>query len=275
MTDVFLGSEALTSGVLTRGQLRWNYRAIYPDVYVSKDATPSRWHRIIGAWLWSRRRGVIAGSSAATVHGASLADENADIELIWRCGRPPPGIVARNERIRPDEIVEVAGLTVTTPERTALDLAKHTTREAAVVRLDALARATGVATTDVWPLVDRYSGAPGLRGSIEALRLMDGGSHTPKETLTRLALIDAGLPAPRTQFTLTDGNTREVLSMAYEAPKVGIEFATGTTELLERTGWMVIDAADARNPLVTVYHVRSAVIERGYPLWRLQKLSRR
>ena len=275
MEDVFIGSEALTSGVLTRGQLRWNYRVIYPDVYISRDATPSRWHRIIGAWLWSRRRGVIAGSSAAMVHGSSLADENADVELIWRCGRPPTGIVVRNERIRPDEIVEVAGLPVTTPERTALDLAKHTAREPAVVRLDALARATGVATTDVWPLVDRYSGAPGLRRSIEALRLMDGGSHTPKETLTRLALIDAGLPAPRTQFTLTDGNTREVLSMAYEEPRVGIEFGTGTTEFVAQRGWLLIHAADAQNPFATVYQVRSAVIERGYPLWRLQKLSRR
>jgi hypothetical protein len=104
---------------------------------------------------------------------------------------------------------------------------------------------------------------------------MDGGSHTPKETLTRLALIDAGLPAPRTQFSLTDGNTEAVITMGYEAPKVGIEFGTSTTEFLERMGWMIIHAADPWNPLVTVYHVRTAVIERGYPLWRLQRLSRR
>jgi hypothetical protein len=55
---------------------------------------------------------------------------------------------------------------------------------------------------------------------------------------------------------------------------VGIEFGTGTPELLVRAGWMVIPAADVNNPQLTVYRVRAAVIERGYPLWRLHRLSR-
>jgi len=274
MDDAFIGSESLADGVLSRGQLRWNYRAIFPDVYIPKKATPSLSHRTIGAWLWSGRRGVIAGLAAAALHGARWVDESADVELIWRCGRPPPGIVVRNERIETDEIVEIAGLPVTTPERTALDLARHAPRDSAVISLDALARATGVTVSGVLPLVDRYRGARELCRSIAALRLMDGKSQSPRETSVRLALVDAGFPAPRTQFTVTEGNTSALIAMGYEAPMVGVEFGTGTPEFLVRAGWTMIPAADVHNRQVIVYLVRAAVIERGYPLWRLQRLSR-
>lgn len=59
------------------------------------------------------------------MHGARLVDEATAVEVIYRSGRPPQGIVARNERIEADEIDEIAGLPVTTPARTALDLARH------------------------------------------------------------------------------------------------------------------------------------------------------
>lgn len=103
---------------------------------------------------------------------------------------------------------------------------------------------------------------------------MDGGSQSPRETLVRLALIDAGLPAPRTQFTVADGNALTVIAMGYEAPMVGVEFGTGTPEFLLRTGWMMIPAVNVPNLHVVVYLVRAAVIERGYPLWKLQRISR-
>jgi hypothetical protein len=270
MADVFVGSEALMSGVLTRGQLRWNYRAIFPDVYMRKDAAPSLSDRTIGAWFWSGRRGVIAGLAAAALHGAQWVDEFADVELIWRCGRPPPGIVVRNERIESDEIVEIAGLPVTTPERTALDIARHASRDSAVMHLDALARATGVTATGVRPLADRYRGARRLVQSFAALSLMDGGSRSPRETLVRLALIDAGFPTPRTDFTVV-GTAR--MARGYEAPKVGVQFGSHSPELLAVAGWMMIPAADSP-PRAIAGRIRMAVIERGYSLWRLQRLER-
>lgn len=70
MRDVFIGSEMLKAGALSRGQLRWNYRAIFPDIYVPKTAKPSLRRRTVGAWLWSGCNGVIAGRAAAALHGA-------------------------------------------------------------------------------------------------------------------------------------------------------------------------------------------------------------
>jgi hypothetical protein len=272
MEDVFIGSEALADGVLTRGQLRWNYRALFPDVYLRAEAMPSLSQRAVGAWLWSGRRAVIAGLAAAALHGARWIDESTDVDVIWQNGRPPPGIVGRSERVESDEIIVIDGVPVTTAERTAFDLARHHPRDFAVACLDALSSATGVTASAVQPLVDGYRSSRNWWRAVDALSLMDGGSQSPQETMVRLALIDAGLPAPKTQFAVTDGTATAVIAMAYEAPMVGIEFGTSTPDVVVRKGWTMIRVTDAVNPKVIAYLMRAAVIERGYPLWKLRRL---
>lgn len=271
--DVFIASEALASGELTRGQLRWNYRPLFPNVYLDKAATPQVLERIVGAWLWSKRRGVIAGAAAAILHGARVVEQGAEVELIWHCSRPPRGIKVRNERIENDEITQITGLPVTTAERTAMDLARHMPRDAAVIHLDALARATGVRASDVESLIDRYRGARAIQRAIETLAVMDGGSHSARETLTRLALIDGGLPPPRTDFTVTDGSGSTAVAMGYEAPMVGVVFGADDSDEHDKGGWRLIHAANAV-PLAIMVNLSMTAAERGYPPWRLQRLSR-
>jgi hypothetical protein len=136
MSEVFVGTEMLARGGLTRGQLRWNYRTIFPDVYAPKATPPSLWRNTVGAWLWSGRNGVIAGRAAAALHGDPWVDATTPIEMIWRCARPPLGIVVRNERIEADEIIDLGNVSVTSPARTALDLGRHLPRDVAVTHLD-------------------------------------------------------------------------------------------------------------------------------------------
>ncbi|KLI05000.1 hypothetical protein ACT17_25510 [Mycolicibacterium conceptionense] len=252
MRDVFIGSELLRRGALTRGQLRWNYRPIFPDIYVPKSGPLPLRRRTVGAYLWSGRNGVIAGRAAAALHGALWVADGAPVEMLWRNGRPPDGIVVRNERIDPEEITVVAGLPVTTPERTALDLARHLPRDLAVQNLDALARATGVKAADALILAERYLRARGLRRAEVALDLMDGGAQSPKESWLRLVLIDGGLPRPRTQIRVTDGFNEAFIDMGYDEPMVGADYegkhhATdrpryvhdiGRNELIARQGWI-------------------------------------
>ncbi|MGA9360979.1 MAG: hypothetical protein WBW75_24190, partial [Mycobacterium sp.] len=71
MDDVFRGSEALRQGKVTRYQLRTDFRPIYPDTYVPRCAAPSLRTRSVAAWLWSGRRGALAGLAAAALHGSS------------------------------------------------------------------------------------------------------------------------------------------------------------------------------------------------------------
>ncbi|SPM27691.1 hypothetical protein MMMB2_4970, partial [Mycobacterium terramassiliense] len=201
---VFIGSEAVRQGRLSPYRLRKRFRAIYPDVFLAECATPSLRTRSVAAWLWSGRRGVVAGLAAAALHGARWIDDDVPIELIWRNQHAPAGVITRNQRVQRDEVTRAVGLPVTTVARTAFDLARQLPTGEAVARLDALMRATPFRVGQVWLLAKRYPGARGLRRLRRALPLIDAGAASPRETWLRLLLIDAGLPAPETQIPVNE-----------------------------------------------------------------------
>ncbi len=126
-----------------------------------------------------------------------------------------------------NEIIGVNGIPVTTPAGTAFDLGRHIrSRTAAVQRLDALANATSVKRVDVEAMIAAHAGAPGTPRLLRVLPLVDSGAESPQETVARLALIEAGMPAPETQYRVRDeyGQFVACLDMAYETVKVGIEY---------------------------------------------------
>ena len=59
-----------SSGGLTRGQLRWRYKAVHPGIYVPRGASPSVQRDAHAAWLWTDRRGSRRRRAAAALHGA-------------------------------------------------------------------------------------------------------------------------------------------------------------------------------------------------------------
>jgi hypothetical protein len=226
MGTIFLGSEALARGELSRGRLRSAYRAIFPDVYQPAIAEPSLYGNTMAAWLWSKRRGVITGRAAAALHGAKWVDKNSPIEMIWSNNRPPPGIITRNDRFTYDEVVEINGMPVASIQRTAMDLGRFLRRGVAVAHLDALAQATGLSAEHVLPLADHYKGARGIRRCRDALDLMDAGAQSPRETELRLLLMDAGYPRPSTQIPVLDydGYPFAFLDMGWEDVMIAVEY---------------------------------------------------
>jgi hypothetical protein len=277
--DVFRGGEALRQGKLSRYQLRTNFRPIYPDVYLAKCAVPSLRNRSVGAWLWSGRRGVLAGLTAAALHGSNWVDDDVPVELIWRNPHPPDGVLTRSQRVDGDELTRVAGLMVTTPARTAFDLARQLPTDEAVARLDALMRATPFSIENVLLLAKRHAGVRGLRRLTTALPLVDAGAASPKETWLRLLVIDAGLPVPTTQIPVQE-NWRliGVLDMGWEKYKVAVEYdgdhhrsnrrqyARDQWRLrkLEELGWIVIRVIAEDEPEDVVRRVREALHRRGH-----------
>jgi hypothetical protein len=122
MGEIIVGAEAVANNVCSRYELQRWYRSIYPGVQVPKGRVVTVRDRIVGAWLWSKRRGVVTGVAASALHGAQWVGDDVPIELLWNCTRPPDGVVVRNERYADDEITRVAGIPVTTTARTAFDL---------------------------------------------------------------------------------------------------------------------------------------------------------
>jgi hypothetical protein len=279
MHDVFVGSEVLRQGKLSPYQLRTSYRAIYPDVYLPRHATPSLRTRSEAAWLWSGRRGILAGLAAAALHGSSWIDDDEPVDLIWRNQHSPLGVLTRNQRVAKDEVTRVAGLPVTTPARTAFDLARRLGSGAAVARLDGLMRAKPFSVEEVLLIAKRHPGARGIVQLRAILPRVDPGAASPKETWLRLLLVDAGLPTPETQIpVVANYRTIAVLDMGWERFKVAVEYdgdqhRTSRRQYvrdlrrlkeLERLGWIVIRVIAEDRPENVLRQVREALRSRGY-----------
>ena len=264
---VFVGSQAVAAGRLSRHALQRWHSPIYRGVYVSKGRPPSLRDRTVGALLTCRRRAVVGGVAASALHGARWVDADEPVELIAPSARPQVGLVVRNESLADDEITWVAGIPVTTPARTAFDMGRHLERDEAVARLDALMYATPFSVEDVLLLAKRYPGARGLRRLRAALPLVDGGAASPKETWLRLLLIDAGFPRPVTQIPVCDGwRPVRILDMGWEECKVAAEYDgdqhrtnrnqyvkdVWCQEKLQRLGWVVVRvvAEDRRDDII-------------------------
>lgn len=273
----FIGSEALRSGSLTRGQLRWNYTAIHPDVYVAKGTARTLGVNTEAAALWVPGS-TVTGRAAAALHGARWVDECAPIELIGRTHRSRNGVIVREERIDPDEITHAGALSVSTPTRTALDLARHILpRAQAVVHLDALAAATGLDEQAVLSLASRYPGVRGIRRARLMLPLMDAGAQSPRESWLRMLLIDAGFPRPETQIMVTDASATAFIDMGWRQPRIGVEYDgdqhrsdrnqfvkdISRHEMLADLGWLIIRVVKEHSRVHIIERVQEAFRRRG------------
>ena len=278
--EVFVGSDAVAAGDLTRHELgRW-YRPIYPNVYVPKRRAATLRDRALGAWLWSGRSSVVTGLAAARLHGSPWIDDGANVELVYDNTRPPRGIVARNERIEPDEWELLSGVPVANAARTAFDLGRFRRRTDAVVRLDAFMRVRPYSSEDVMMLAKRYRGARGVARLKAALPLVDGGAQSPMETYWRLLVVHCGFPAPVTQIPVfdDDGYPVRILDFGWRNMKVAVEYDGGqhqtsraqylrdrdVARVLDRLGWKVLFVVkeDRREDIIARLH--RTMVSRGW-----------
>ena len=266
MVEVILGGEAVAAGIVTRHRLRSSYRLVYRGVYAADGGELTLRDRAIAAWLATRRKGVIAGVAASALHGAFWVDSTQPIEVAGVKCAPQDGLVSRTERIADDEVTLVSGLPVTTLARTAFDLARHLDRATALTRLDAMMWAQPFSVEDVGTLATRYPRAPGSGQLRELLGLVDGGAASPRESRSRLQLVDAGFPHPQTQVpVLVGAQPVTYLPIGWPEYRVGVDCGPNDTarqRMLEALGWLVTHADEDR-PERWLPSVEAALASRG------------
>ncbi|WP_019972518.1 hypothetical protein [Mycobacterium sp. 141] len=255
MGEPFIGSEALTAGRLTRHHLRTRFVAVHQDVYVARDVRPNAVLRAKACWLRSRRHGVLAGFSASAVHGARWVSAELPAYIIDNNRRPARGIVVWSDAIDEDEVCLIAGMRVTTPVRTALDLACKFPEATAVPAIDALARATKTKVADIELAAEHQAGRRGIKQARTTIALVDAGAESPRETWLRLLVIRADYPPPRTQHPIYNefGVLIGEVDMAWPDMKIALEYEGRDhldpdqlrkdilrVEEMIRAGWIVI-----------------------------------
>jgi AbiEi antitoxin C-terminal domain len=132
-------------------------------------------------------------------------------DAVWLT-RPPRS--ARRER-RPDVVLRTAGLPptdhrhhnrvrITTPARTAVDLARELPAREALVTMDHVL-ATYATRAELTEVLDRQAGWPGTRRARSALAMADPRSESALESIARAGFRTAGLPAPVPQASFWTG----------------------------------------------------------------------
>lgn len=219
----FRGSHAVAAGAITWSRLRGpGFRTLFRDVYVSAHVEVDLALRSRGAYLLVRGRGVLGGYSAAELLGASCGPRDAPAEVVVPGGRQrgQPGLRVSRCELGRGETTLLDGVALTSPVRTAYDLARRLPRVEAVVTVDALAHRHGFAPGDLLVVACAHLGATGSARLPEIVRLADPRAESPMETRIRLQVVDAGLPAPITQHPVGPYQ----LDLAYPSVRLGMEY---------------------------------------------------
>jgi very-short-patch-repair endonuclease len=223
---LFLGTEALATGELTRRDLRRRYTMVHRNVYSPAGVELTAADRARAAWLWSDRRATLVGHSAAALLGSKWVPADLPAEVAHTRRGVPNGIAMRSNCIRADELSTVDGITCTTVARTGYDLGRRLPLETAVIRIDALLNAASASPSAIEAIAARYPGARGIRRLRRAIDLVDAGAESPQESRLRLLLVQSGLPRPVTQIPVTNqwGRVVRRIDMGWPEWMVGVEY---------------------------------------------------
>jgi hypothetical protein len=172
---------------------------------------------------------VLGGPSAAWALGTRLARPTDPVEIVLPAShrvRPRAGLRVRADALADAEIVATPFGLATSPARSAFDLARRGRPEEALAWADAVLRASCAAVGDVQRIMAARPRLRGIRQARAVVAVADPRAESPRESMLRWLLLDAGLPPPTPQLVVRDpaGAFVARLDLGWEAAKVGAEY---------------------------------------------------
>lgn len=233
----FTLQQALDHGV-SRHELRaevreGRVRKLFTNVYVPAGLPDTIEARAAALRLVISPHQVVCDRTAAWLHGVDvfgLTDKEVlpPVELCALRGHAVAarsGVDGRTRDLHSGDVMEVDGLLVTTPLRTALDLACGLGRYRGLGALDQFMRHHGVTTWELRRELRRYFRRRGVVQARELIPLADPRAESLRESWVRLVLHEAGLPAAVPQFRVFyDATHHYRLDLAYPAHRVVVEY---------------------------------------------------
>jgi hypothetical protein len=233
----FTASDLSSAGV-SRTRLRTavqagDVRRVLRGVYVRADLEDSVDLRAACAARVIAPGSVIVDRSAAWIHGVDVF-VHSEHEVLpevescvrrWRARTRRAGIDGRSRDLTDRDVMTVNGVRVTTPLRTALDLGCNLTRRDALAALDQFMRLHELSHEELGQGALRYFRRRGVIQLRELIPLADRLSESPRESWTRLEIVDQGLPMPVLQFWIEiDGVPTYRLDLAYPKHRIAVEY---------------------------------------------------
>ncbi len=225
--------HGLTPSRLRRAIKRGWLRPVVRGVYLRADVPLTIRSKVAAAALVINDTSVVCDRTAAwiwgvDVHGFGELDQVPAVETRVLRGRHRSercAVLGGERDLVPDDWVEVDGVKVTTPLRTAMDLGCLLMRRDALAAMDALMRAHSFTRGEMSRMLARYRRRRGVVQLRELVPLVDPRAESQPESWTRLELLDHGLPAPEVQWWVTIGGVPTYrLDLAYPHARVAIEY---------------------------------------------------
>lgn len=221
--DPFRGSLAVARGEVTWERLRRHeFRKLRRDTYVGADVPDDLSVRLRGLFVWAGPDAVVAGPVAALGWGVECPWDDEEIVLPTSRHPGPGGARVRRDRLGPGELTWWQQVRITTPERTAFDLARWEPLADAVAAVDALAHAWRFGREELAAVAAAHQGVRGLVQVRAVLGLMDPLAESLPESRLRVGLLRRGVPRPAVQYLVRLPGGRDArLDLAWPRPRPG------------------------------------------------------
>lgn len=119
--------------------------------------------------------------------------------------RSGAGIAVHRDQLEPQDVVEVDGMLVTTPQRTLVDLARTADREVSVSAIDRALnerrspQRTRVSKEQLLAVHERIATQRGAARARNVITFANGLADNPGESLSRIRIFELGFPTPMLQ----------------------------------------------------------------------------
>lgn len=279
----FTREMANTVGVTDRMLQGPPWRQVFSGVWVWDAIEDTRELRLHAGRLLIPPQGVLCGLTAAWVSGVDVRRfDDTDVHVGFPKGRrirPRAGLVVCQETLDPTDIVDIQGVRVTTPVRTAFDCLRWLRAVEGIVVADALTHAGLVDLSQLAAYFASKRRLRNLRIGERLLQFVEPLTESPMETRLRMLLINGGLSRPEAQHEVRDHLDSFIgrLDLAYPNVRLGVEY-DGADHWKQRRAddrrraairacdWEVcVFSADDiyRTPDATVAHVRQLLRARA------------
>jgi hypothetical protein len=216
---------------LTARQLRSSpWSRLVHDVYVHASVPVTLTVRAQGVALVLPPGAAVSLTCAAWMYGGDVRDRrDGDVVEVVAAGGDQirrRGVRASSAILGPGDVVEVHGVPVTSPVRTAFDLARRPDRIESVVGVDAMLNRGGCTLAELASYVAERRGGRGVRFADESLRQAEPLAQSPMDTRQRMRLVVAGLPRPAAQVPVesTPGRPFAYIDNGYRKWRVGADY---------------------------------------------------
>lgn len=250
-------------------------------VLLDGDRTLDLRTRAAGALLLAGPDAVLVGSTAAVLHGcAAVGGHPVHVRVPYlRRVRSRDGLVVHQGPVAESEVEVLDGLRVLRAEPLLAEVLRTESRRGALACADELLR--GLPEPDrpafrakVEHAIATHPDQRSMRRARHLLALATGLPETPAQSALLLIMVDAGIPAPVSQYPVTDAHGRgHRLDFAWPERRIAIECESEEgwpirdpvrEADLRRHGWLLLHAhtADLPEPAALLARLKDAFARR-------------